>query len=112
MAETKKTPVEKAKGQNLNAAATYVLGWITGLLFLLIEKKDDFVRFNAAQSVIVFGALTVLSMVPVVGWVVSPFLFLGGVVLWVFLMVKAYQGEKVMLPLVGTYAEQLKEKIK
>lgn len=111
MAE-KKTEKVKPKEQNLNAALPYALGWVTGLIFLLIEKKDELVRFNAAQSLLTFGGLTLISMVPVFGWVISPFLLLGGVVLWVVLLVKAYQGEKVVLPVVGPWAEKVKEKIK
>ena len=42
---------------------TYLLGWVTGLIFLLIEKDDSFVKFHAWQSVLVFGGLTVISIV-------------------------------------------------
>ena len=91
---------------------TYLVGWVTGLIFLLTEKNDKLIRFHAAQSVIVFGALNLAMLVPVIGWALSPILSLLMVALWVLLMIKAYQGEKFKLPFAGDYAEKLMEKIK
>ena len=48
---------------NVAALLSYGFGWITGLVFYLIEKENKFVRFHAFQSIVVFGALTVLSIV-------------------------------------------------
>lgn len=93
--------------KNIACALTYVLGWVTGLVFFIAEKKDKDIRFHAAQSIIVFGVLTILSMVPVVGWMLSPFVFLVGLVAWVVLLVKAYQGARFKLPVVGDLAEKL-----
>lgn len=93
--------------KNIACALTYVLGWITGLVFFLAEKKDREVRFNAAQSIITFGALSILGMIPVIGVMLSPFIFLVGLVAWVVLLVKAYQGTKFKLPVVGDFAEKL-----
>ena len=72
MAKDKETSTAKKEG-NVPALLTYVLGWVTGLVFLLIEKEDDFVRFNAAQSIVVFGGLTVLTFVPILGQILSIF---------------------------------------
>ena len=47
---------------NVAGLLSYVLGWLTGLIFFLIEKENKFVRFHALQSMIVFGALFVLSL--------------------------------------------------
>ncbi len=44
-------------------------------------------------------------MIPIIGWMNSPFVFLGGVVLWILLMVKAYNGEKFKMPVAGDIAE-------
>lgn len=93
--------------KNIACALTYVLGWITGLVFFLAEKKDREVRFNAAQSIITFGSLSILGMIPVIGVMLSPFIFLVGLVAWVVLLVKAYQGAKFKLPVVGDFAEKL-----
>ena len=48
---------------NVAALLSYLLGWVTGLIFFLIEKDNKFVRFHAMQSIIVFGALTVFNIV-------------------------------------------------
>ncbi len=95
---------------NVAGLLCYVLGWISGLVFILIEKENKFVRFHAMQSIIVFGALTLASIVlrwiPLLGWVISLLLSVLGLVLWIVLMVKAYQGEKYKLPWAGDLAEK------
>lgn len=111
MPEAKKVVKGTGLPRNTVAALTYILGWISGLLFLFIEK-DEFVRFHAAQSIVVFGLLTVLSMVPVIGWTLTPVILLVGLALWLILIVKAYQGQKFILPYVGGWAEKLLGKIK
>lgn len=104
MAEAKKSTFGLEK--NIAAALTYLLGWVSGLVFLLAEKEDKEIRFHALQSIIFFGGLTVVCLLPVLGWLLSPFLFLVGLVGWVFLLIKAYQGEKFKLPLIGEIAEK------
>jgi len=95
---------------NVAGLLCYVLGWISGLVFILIEKENKFVRFHAMQSIIVFGALTlasiVLGWIPLLGQVLSLLLSVLGLVLWIVLMVKAYQGEKYKLPWSGNWAEK------
>ena len=95
---------------NVAALLSYVLGWITGLVFYLIEKENKFVRFHAFQSIVVFGGFTVLTIVltliPVVGWMLLPVAYIGELVLWVVLLIKAYQGEKFKLPVAGDMAEK------
>ena len=104
--------IKTSTGLNQNVAGMlcYLVGWITGLIFFLIEKDDKFVRFHAMQSMITFGGLTVLFMfvgfIPVLGWMVVPILGLVQLVLWILLMVKAFQGEKFKLPVIGDLAEQ------
>lgn len=93
------------------AALCYVLGWLTGLVFLLIEKDDQFVRFHAMQSIVTFGGLTVLAMVPIIGWFLTPVIMILALVLWLFLIYKAYQGEEFSLPWVGNFAKSLLGKI-
>jgi uncharacterized membrane protein len=97
--------------KNTAAALAYVLWWLTGIIFLLIEK-DPFVRFHAMQSIIVFGALTILMFVPVIGWILSPLLWIVGFVLWLVLIFKAYQGEEFKLPFVGDFAKKQLTRIK
>jgi len=95
---------------NIAGLLCYALGLITGIIFFLIEKENKFIRFHALQSAIVFGAIfilqIVLQVVPVFGVIFLPLLSLASIVLWILLMVKAYQGEKFKLPVVGDIAEQ------
>lgn len=95
---------------NVAALLSYLLGVITGVIFYLIEKENKFVRFHAIQSSITFGALLVLGIVlgflPVIGVMFMPILGIAEIILWIFLMIKAYQGEKFKLPVVGDMAEK------
>lgn len=95
---------------NLAGALAYLLGPITGILFLLVERDNQFIRFHAVQSTITFGGLfviqVVLNLVPLIGWVITVLLFPVGVLLWVFLMFKALAGEKFKLPTIGDIAER------
>ena len=102
---------------NVAGLLCYLAGWVTGLVFFLIEKDDDFVRFHAMQSIIVFGGLAIfciifgiLMLVPFLGWILFTLLWIATLILWILLMVKAYQGEKFKLPLVGDLAEKWSSK--
>jgi len=109
------TPQEKIKG-----ALTYFLGPVSGIFFLLTEKKNDYIRFHAMQSTVVFGAIlllhVVLGIVPVLGWIIalllSPLITLITFVLWLFLMCKAYSGARYKLPYFGELAEKQLAKLK
>ena len=107
--------MEKTAGgldQNVAAALTYLLGWITGIAFLLLEPANKFVRFHALQSVLVFGALSlawivVMSTIPILGLIIGLILIPWlSVVLWLLLMYKAYRGERFKLPIAGEIADQ------
>jgi uncharacterized membrane protein len=95
--------------ENVAGLLCYVLGWITGIIFLIIEKQNKFVRFHAVQSIVVFGAYTILSIIfnwiPFVGWVLNTILGIAAFILWVVLMYKAYKGLKYKLPVAGDIAE-------
>jgi uncharacterized membrane protein len=96
-----------------NAAALlcYLGGWITGIVFLILEKKSAFVRFHAAQSIFVFGVLhaagILLSSVPVTASFLVPAVAVLAFILWIVLMVRAYRGELVRVPVAGELAEKL-----
>ncbi len=108
--------------ENVAGTLCYLFGWITGIIFLLIDKRP-FVRFHAAQSIVVFGGLHVvriiLGMVFGVGFLfggssslgVGIALFhlvgLATVILWIVLIVKAYQGERFKIPIAWEIAEGL-----
>lgn len=96
--------------ENIAGLLCYVLGWISGLVFFLIEKENKFVRFHALQSIIVFGVLSlasfILGWIPIIGGVISWLIWVLALILWIVLMVKAYQGEKFKLPWAGDLAEK------
>ncbi len=107
----------EAKGnENLMGAAAYLLGFITGIIFLLVEKDSRFVRFHAMQSTLLFGGLFVVNMVlgfiPILGWLVGLFLAFAAFILWIVLMWKAFQGEMYKLPYIGEMAEKQLAKMK
>ncbi len=105
--------------ENVAGLLCYVLGWITGLIFFLIDKRP-FVRFHAAQSIglsvglivvyfvigILFAMLHFMSM-GFFALAIYPLLGLLVFVLWIFMMYKAYQHEKFKLPLIGDIAENM-----
>jgi uncharacterized membrane protein len=95
---------------NVEAPLSYLFGFITGIIFFVLEKENKFVRFHAMQSILVSGAFfvlnVVLALIPFLGWVLLPLLGLLGLVLWIVLMVKAYMGETFKIPVIGDIAEK------
>lgn len=108
---------EKGTGlkPNVAGALAYLLGFITGIIFLIIEKKDKFVRFHAMQSTILFGGYFIVSMfidyIPFLGWTINYLVSIAGLILWVVLMWKAYNGEQYELPYIGKIAKEQLGKI-
>ena len=94
---------------NLAAALSYLVGFVTGVIFLAVEKENRFVRFHAMQSTLLFAGIVaidiLLQIVPILGALVVVFVVIPvSAVLWLLLMFKAYQGEEFKLPLVGQLA--------
>jgi uncharacterized membrane protein len=106
--------------ENVAGLLCYVLGWVTGIIFLLIDKRP-WVKFHAAQSIVVFGGLTIIRIGlmfmggivsgGVIGWgfigIISLVISLLGLVLWILLMVKAYQHETFKVPIAAPIAENI-----
>ena len=96
--------------ENVAGLLSYLVGWITGIIFFILEKDNKFVRFHAMQSIVVFGVLCVASIVigwiPVVGGIISGLIGLLAFILWIILMVKAFKGEMFKLPWAGDVAEK------
>jgi uncharacterized membrane protein len=97
--------------QNIAGMLCYLGVWVTGIIFLTLEKKNQFVRFHAAQSLVVFGVLGLLSagfsFIPFIGGFLSSIVGELILALWVVLVVKAYQGELYKLPLAGDIANSI-----
>ncbi len=96
--------------QNLAGLLCYVAWWVTGIVFLVLEKDNKFIRFHAVQSIVAFGAVTVveiiLALIPFVGWVLSWIVSIAAFILWLLLMYRAYQGKTWKLPVAGNIAEK------
>ena len=96
--------------ENVAGLLCYLLGWITGIIFLILEKESKFVKFHAIQSIATFLPLMIISWIfvwiPFIGVIISWFCSLLGLILWIILMIKAYQGEMYELPIVGEFAKE------
>ena len=95
--------------KNTAGALAYLLGPITGVIFLILEK-DPFVRFHAMQSIVVLGGLWVLSWIlpfTIVLIFLVPILMILGFVLWLVMIYKAWQGEEWEAPVLGKVARKL-----
>lgn len=110
--------------ENIAMFLSYLAGWVTGIVFYVIEKENRNVRFSAMQSIVVFGGLTaimilcsivslILGSIPVLGhifsfilWGVSTIAGIGGFILWVILIVKSLQGEIYRVPYAGEIADK------
>ena len=107
--------------ENVAGLLCYLLGWVTGIIFYLIDKRP-FVRFHAAQSIVVFGGLHILNIVVGIifgaglmmmggwggfglGWALFRLIGLVSLILWILLMVKAYQGQKFEVPVAAGIAK-------
>jgi uncharacterized membrane protein len=118
-------PPEAQSGLSENVAAllSYLVGWVTGIIFFLIDKRP-FVRFHAAQSMVVFGGLFVIRLA--IGATLGAGYMMGGgfgsfglfaalsgligllgLILWILLMVKAYQHEKFEVPIAAGFAKSI-----
>jgi uncharacterized membrane protein len=95
--------------ENVAGFLCYLFGFITGIIFLILEKRSRFVKFHAMQSTITFLGLFVisliLSLIPIINLLVFP-LWILILVLWLLLMIKALQGKRYALPIVGKMAEE------
>lgn len=128
-AGTGASPVPAAQPQpglseNTAALLSYVLGWLTGIIFYLLDRRP-YVRYHAAQSIVTFGGLHILRAVIAImfgiGWWWGRGIGMGmggglfllwglsllALVLWIYCMIKAYQGERFKLPIAGDIAEGL-----
>jgi len=93
----------------------YLFGWISGLIFYLVEKENRFVRFCAMQSILINAVfiaiwivLSILSIIPFLGLiflVINILLCLGILALVIVLIIQGYQGTKISLPIIGSLAE-------
>lgn len=111
--EKQTVPAGTSTGLSPNVAGLlcYVAGWISGIIFLVLEQRNRFVRFHAAQSIVTFGTITVagiiLGLIPVVGIAFSSIIGIIGFIVWIIMIVKASSGEWYKLPWAGDVAEKI-----
>jgi len=115
-------PAQSQMAENVAGFLCYLVGWITGLIFYFIDKRP-YVRFHAAQSIVVFGGLHILYFIfgaflgfslfaggwtgLSFGWALYGLLDIAAFVLWILLMIKAYQGERFRVPVAADIAEKI-----
>ncbi len=101
---------------NVAAGLATILPPVTGIIFLILEKKDEFVKFWAMQSLF-FGVaffvinilLTIIGFIPLVGCaapILGMLVALAGLILWVIAIIKAFQGERWLMPVIGPMVEK------
>jgi uncharacterized membrane protein len=99
----------------------YLFGWITGIIFLFVGKDDPDVKWNAANSIVIFGGLSVviivLSFIPIIHLLIYP-LWLIGFIFWLIFLVQGLQGngERLQAPviqsMINQYVDQLANSVK
>ncbi len=102
---------------NVIAAFAYLFPFITGIVFFVLEKKNKFVRFHAFQAILFWLAFSVAwslsqSLVVIyIGYILEPLIRIAGIVLWLFLMWKAYKNTEFELPYIGKFAKEQANKL-
>lgn len=119
--------------ENIAALLSYIFGWLSGLIFFLIEKDSRLVRFHAMQSLLLNISLAVIAVVLWVVWLIMFFIggmigdlvgtlfgligtllwvvfWIGILVAWIICLVKAFQGQYFKLPVIGNFAEKFSAK--
>lgn len=96
--------------ENIAGALCYVTWAISGVIFLIIEKENKFIRFHALQSIMttvtLFIVFFMVMFIPFIGGVLSALLSLIVFIFWLFMMWKAYQGAWFKIPIIGEQAEK------
>ncbi|TGB01507.1 hypothetical protein E4663_16625 [Halobacillus salinus] len=96
--------------ENIGGLLAYLVGFVSGIILLLVEKENQVIRFHAMQSTVVFGGFfllgIVLNFIPVIGTLISILLAPVSFILWIYLMIKGYQGGRYHLPIAGPFAEE------
>jgi uncharacterized membrane protein len=108
------TPQQPAQS-GLSDTAAGALAYVTiipAIIFLLVEpyNRNSFVRFHSWQSIFFgiafFAVHTILTVIPVVGWIIIPFVSVAFLIVWIIVLLKALKGERYKLPFIGNIAEK------
>lgn len=108
---TPSQPVQSGLSETAAGALAYVT-FIPAIIFLVVEpyNKNSFVRFHSWQSIFLgiaaFAIDMILTVIPVVGWMILPFVGLAFLIIWVIVLLRALKGERFKLPFIGDLAEK------
>jgi uncharacterized membrane protein len=106
---------------NVAAALCYAVGLVTGIIFLVLApyNQNRTIRFHAFQSIffhvacILFGFVFSLvfgifvAMLHLSGLaLLANFVWLLFFLIWLYLLISAYQGKTVVLPIIGPIAQK------
>jgi uncharacterized membrane protein len=105
-----------AAGSNTKTSVilSYLLWWVTGIIFLFVGKNDPDVKWNAAQSVVVLGGLWLIAAILAkIIWPIGALIYLAAFVYWVIFMFGAFnfQGGRIKAPVIGQYTNQLVDQL-
>ena len=114
-------PTTTGMNARTEALVSYLLWWFTGIIFFVIERKNRFVRFHAAQSFLFFGSVSIvltilhfLSIIPILGLllaaplaIITTIIYVLAVAIWLFMMFQSYRGVYFRLPIFSGYADSL-----
>lgn len=105
------SPAQSGLSDTAAGALAYIT-LIPAIIFLIVEpyNRNPFVKFHSWQSIFLciaaFALQVVLTVIPVIGWIILPFVALGILILWIFVILKALKGERYELPIIGKLAAQ------
>lgn len=95
---------------NIAAVLAYAFGCVSGIVFLIVERHDRYVRFHAMQSTLTFLGVLVAALIvgslPVGGALLTALVSIAAGVIWLVLIFKAFTGQRYKLPYVGEIAER------
>lgn len=115
------TPSAVGSNKKTYTILAYILGWITGIIFLFVAKDDPDVKWNAANSVVVFGGLSIISFVLALIPFINALTAVIGIITfiyWLIFLIKSVQGngERIQAPVIGSfidpYVDQLANAVK
>ncbi|MEC0091525.1 DUF4870 domain-containing protein [Paenibacillus macquariensis] len=105
------SPFKSSSGlpEHIAAALCYLFSFVGGIVFLAVERRSQFVMFHALQSVIFFCGMMIIHVIfgfiPLIGPLIASLLSILTLVMWVVLVVNAFQGRWFRIPLIGDIAE-------
>ena len=104
-------PAQSGLSDNAAGALAYVT-IIPAIIFLIVEpyNKNSYIKFHSWQSIFLgiamFAVDIVLTVIPIIGWIILPFAMLAFLIIWIIVLLKASKGERFKLPFIGNLAEK------